>query len=133
MPLVAYFGRHTLQMAKAPLATSTLCLLLEFDLTPVENWKSLPDRDHAAAAVLAADTSKLRPSEWVTARVTVVDGPASLAVAQSLPFHTFHNDPKKPIRLEFVYSRDMPQLTIRVLTHLPTVTGSPPPAWPSTR
>ena len=84
-----------------PLATTTLSLFLEFDLSAVADYAQLPSRDHAAAAQLACKVTGLRPHSCVVARACTTEKAATVAEAQRLPFYSdaFLTDPKHEIRL----------------------------------
>lgn len=109
---------------RIPLATETLALFVEFDVSHVPDWRSLPQLDHQAACVKACNDSGLRPTTAVVARSHVVEGDATILQAQTLPRYTeWHMKKENEIRVEFLYSSDKPQLCIRILNELPKCDG----------
>ena len=105
---------------RIPLATETLALVLEFDVSSVADWQDMPNRDHAAAAHAACTATGLRPPNAVVARSRTTEGAAGLKEAHSLPYYSdgWLTDPAAQIRLEFLYAASSPQLSIRILNNL---------------
>ena len=104
-------------MAPVPLPSNTLCLRLCFVLRDAA--AELPGRDHAAAARVAAETTRLVAPEAIAARAHVLDAgaEATLQAAGALPFDEWHAAAGRVVRLEFVYGARA-TLCIRVLTSL---------------
>ena len=94
------FDRH-----KIPLATSTLSLYLEFDLTDVSDHASLRAKDHQAACDEACRVSRLRPPSVVVARALTTHKAGDIEEAHSLPYYSdpWLTDPAHEIRIEFLY------------------------------
>jgi hypothetical protein len=94
------FDRH-----KIPLATSTLSLYLEFDLTDVPDHASLRAKDHQAACDEACRVSGLRPPSVVVARALTTHKAGDIEEAHSLPYYSdpWLTDPAHEIRIEFLY------------------------------
>jgi hypothetical protein len=61
----------------------------------------------------------------VAARAVVVDGAADVPAAHALPYDgdAWLADPSRQVRLEFIYARGVPQLTVRILNELPSGDG----------
>lgn len=108
-----------------PLAHHTLCLLLEFDLQPVDGRAELPYRDHAAAARQACEDTNLFLSVHLAARSRVVEK-ADVQSLQQLPFDSFllADEKEVPLKLDFCYELgEAPKLGIRVFTDLRALDG----------
>lgn len=107
-----------------PLAHHTLCLLLEFDLRPVEERAALPSRDHAAVASRVCAETELVSGEKVAARGREVPA-ADAASVQQLPFDDWCLSPEAPVKLDFCYALggEVPRLGLRILTDLRVLDG----------
>jgi hypothetical protein len=107
-----------------PLATQCLQLLFEFDISLIENWKSLCKKDHHNAAIKACVATNVDASK-VACRAHEKNGPIKLNDVQSLPRidDSWCNDDNYAIKIEFLYSTNLPQLGVRVLVNLSLYDG----------
>jgi hypothetical protein len=104
----------------APLAASRLTLLFEFDISNVDNWKSLSTRNHEDACKQAMIITKILPPDFVSARsILAKEGTiVNLAALQALPFDEWHEKKSPGVHLEYLYSVDTPIVCMRVITTL---------------
>ena len=110
---------------KIPLATNTLQLSFEFDISLIDNWKDLPKKDHQNAAIEACIATKAFDSTKVCCRAHEKNGTINLIDVQSLPRidDLWCNDDNYAIKIEFLYSTELPQVGIRVLVNLSLYDG----------
>jgi len=106
---------------KIPLASNCLQLGFEFDTSGIVNWSSLFQKDHQVACDEGCEASKTKiDSSKVICLSRLKVGPVSLKDCHVLPYF---DDPSHPIRIEFLYSSNNPQLAIRVLCDLSIFDG----------
>ena len=106
---------------KIPLASNCLQLGFEFDISGIVNWNSLYQKDHQVACEEGCEASKTSiDSCKVICRSHLIPGPVSIKDSHVLPYF---DDPLHPIRIEFLYSSNKPQLAIRVLCDLSIFDG----------
>ena len=106
---------------KIPLASNCLQLGFEFDISRIVSWNSLSQKNHQVACNEACETTKTKIEACkVICLSHLKDGPVGLKDCHKLPYF---EDPSHPIRIEFLYSSNNPQLAIRVLCDLSIFDG----------